>query len=107
MITVPFLAEIIGPDILIILVIAALLFGSSRLPKLARSLGSAKAEFEKGMAEGAGSAGRSLAPLADEHVTLTKAELDAMCAEREARGRAASGRTSPAPPAPPGSGPSA
>jgi sec-independent protein translocase protein TatA len=46
------LAEIIGPDLLIILAIAALLFGSSRLPKLARSLGSAKAEFEKGIQEG-------------------------------------------------------
>lgn len=107
MITVPFLAEVIGPDIFIILLIAALLFGSSRLPKLARSLGSAKAEFEKGIAEGTGSAERSLARPADEHVTLTKAELDAMIAEREARGRAASGRTSPVPPAPSGSDPSA
>jgi len=106
-ITVPFLAEVIGPDILIILVIAALLFGSSRLPKLARSLGSAKAEFEKGIAEATGGAARSSAPPADEHVTLTEAELDAMIAEREARGRATSGRTSPVPPAPPGSGPSA
>ncbi len=105
--TVPFLAEIIGPDILVILVIAALLFGSSRLPRLARSLGSAKAEFEKGIAEGTRITGRSPASSADEHVTLTKAELDAMIAEREARGRAASGRTSPVPPAQPGSGPSA
>ena len=46
------LAEILGPDLLIILVIVALLFGSSQLPKLARSLGSAKAEFEKGVREG-------------------------------------------------------
>ena len=45
------LAEILGPDLLIILVIVALLFGSSQLPKLARSLGSAKAEFEKGIRE--------------------------------------------------------
>ncbi len=45
------LAEIIGPDLLIILVLVALLFGGSRLPKLARSLGSAKAEFEKGLQE--------------------------------------------------------
>lgn len=47
------LAEIIGPDILIVLAVVALLFGSSQLPKLARSLGSAKAEFEKGIREGA------------------------------------------------------
>jgi len=106
-ITVPFLAEVIGPDILIILVIAALLFGSSRLPKLARSLGSAKAEFQKGIAEGTGSTAPGLAPQADEHVTLTKAELDAMIAEREARGRAVSGRTTTVPPGTSGSDPSA
>jgi sec-independent protein translocase protein TatA len=46
------LAEILGPDLLVILVVVALLFGSSRLPKLARSLGSAKAEFERGLGEG-------------------------------------------------------
>jgi sec-independent protein translocase protein TatA len=46
------LAEILGPDLLVILAIVALLFGSSRLPQLARSLGSAKSEFEKGIAEG-------------------------------------------------------
>jgi sec-independent protein translocase protein TatA len=45
-------AEIIGPDLLIILAVVALLFGSSQLPKLARSLGSAKAEFERGLREG-------------------------------------------------------
>jgi sec-independent protein translocase protein TatA len=41
-------AEIFGPDVLIVLVIVALLFGGAKLPQLARSLGSAKAEFEKG-----------------------------------------------------------
>ena len=45
--------EIIGPDILIIGVIILVLFGGSQLPKLARSLGSAKKEFEQGMQEGA------------------------------------------------------
>lgn len=44
-------AEILGPDMLVILAIVALLFGGSQLPKLARSLGSAKSEFEKGMRE--------------------------------------------------------
>ena len=47
-------AEILGPDLLIVLAIVALLFGSSQLPKLARSLGSAKKEFEKGQRDGAG-----------------------------------------------------
>ncbi len=47
------LADIFGPDVLIVLVIVALIFGGSQLPKLARSLGSAKGEFEKGLKEGA------------------------------------------------------
>jgi sec-independent protein translocase protein TatA len=45
--------EIIGPDLLIILAVVALLFGSSQLPKLARSLGRASKEFRDGLAEGA------------------------------------------------------
>lgn len=79
----PTFAEIIGPDILIILVIVALLFGSTRLPKLARSLGSAKSEFEKGLHLGS----TDPAPPKVETVTMTRAELDAMITEREARGR--------------------
>ena len=46
------LGEIIGPDLLIILAVVALLFGSSQLPKLARSLGHASKEFREGLAEG-------------------------------------------------------
>lgn len=37
------------PELLIILVIVVLLFGGAKLPKLARSLGQAKSEFEKGV----------------------------------------------------------
>jgi sec-independent protein translocase protein TatA len=48
----PVLAEILGPDLLILLVIVLVLFGGSRLPQLARSLGSAKREFEAGISEG-------------------------------------------------------
>jgi sec-independent protein translocase protein TatA len=43
------LAEILGPDMLIILVLAALLFGGSQIPKLARGLGQAQREFHKGL----------------------------------------------------------
>jgi sec-independent protein translocase protein TatA len=50
------LAEIIGPDLLIVIAIVALMFGSSQLPKLARSLGSAKREFEAGLREAASAA---------------------------------------------------
>jgi sec-independent protein translocase protein TatA len=38
--------------IIIILAVVVLVFGSSQLPKLARSLGSAQSEFKKGLAEG-------------------------------------------------------
>ncbi len=45
-------ANIIGPELLVVLGVVTLLFGSSQLPKLARSLGSAKTEFEKAQREG-------------------------------------------------------
>ena len=40
-----------APELLIVLVIILLVFGSSKLPQLARSLGSAKREFEHGQVE--------------------------------------------------------
>jgi sec-independent protein translocase protein TatA len=40
-----------GPEVLIVLGIAVLLFGSARLPKLARSFGEARNEFERGRIE--------------------------------------------------------
>ena len=39
------------PEMLVILVIALLLFGADRLPKIARSMGKAVDEFKKGMQE--------------------------------------------------------
>jgi sec-independent protein translocase protein TatA len=60
------LAEIFGPDLIIVIVIVAvLLIGGTQIPKLARSLGSAKNQFEQGLkegkAEGAASNGTSAA----------------------------------------------
>lgn len=44
----------LGPtELIIVLVIILVLFGGAKLPKLAKSLGEAKREFEKGSAEGA------------------------------------------------------
>ena len=50
------LAEIFGPQgiIVIVAVVLVLLFGGSRLPKLARGLGSASHEFKKGLEQGEG-----------------------------------------------------
>jgi sec-independent protein translocase protein TatA len=45
-------AEIIGWEFLVVVAVIALLFGGSQLPKLARGLGAAKSEFEKGLREG-------------------------------------------------------
>lgn len=38
-----------GPEMLIIMAVVLLLFGSTRLPKLARSLGQAQQEFRSGL----------------------------------------------------------
>ncbi len=61
------MSSIGAPELLIVLVIVLLLFGATRLPKLARSLGEAKNEFERT------SIGTSSD---DETVTLSKAEVD-------------------------------
>ena len=41
-----------GPELIIILLVLLLLFGASRLPKLARSMGQAGKEFKTGLKEG-------------------------------------------------------
>jgi sec-independent protein translocase protein TatA len=47
------LADIFGMDgVIVLIVVIAVLFGSSQIPKLARSLGSAQNEFKKGLDEG-------------------------------------------------------
>ncbi len=46
------LAEIFGLDgVVVLVVVVAVLFGGTQIPKLARSLGSARSEFKKGLAE--------------------------------------------------------
>jgi len=49
------LGEIVGWEFLLVIGIVALLFGSSKIPQLARSLGQAKKEFQHGL-DGAESA---------------------------------------------------
>jgi sec-independent protein translocase protein TatA len=38
-----------GPELLIVLVVVLLIFGSKKVPELARSLGRAQKEFKDGM----------------------------------------------------------
>ena len=45
----PVVGEIIGWEFLLVIAVIALLFGSTQIPKLARSLGSARKEFEQGL----------------------------------------------------------
>ena len=47
-----FMRNLGGPELLIILVVVLLIFGSSRLPSLARSIGASAKELRRGMAEG-------------------------------------------------------
>jgi TatA/E family protein of Tat protein translocase len=54
------LGEIVGWEILVPLVLFALLFGSAKLPELARSLGRARHEYARGLRDGTGAdAGQS------------------------------------------------
>jgi sec-independent protein translocase protein TatA len=110
------LANLFGmDDIWVVLIAIVVLFGGSQLPKLARNAGEAMKEFRKGHAEAsgisaqpssAGAGGGATAPVAlpsapaqpqqatggaaggEDHVTLTRSELDALLADREARARA-------------------
>lgn len=78
-----------APELIVILLVVLLLFGSSKLPGLARSIGEASKEFKKGVLnadEPASKAEPAPAPTpAPDTVTMTKAELDALVAERVAK----------------------
>ena len=79
-----------APELIIVLLVVLLLFGSTKLPKLARSMGEASKEFKKGVSDGARESSDAPAPTppaATDEVTMTRAELDALLAEREANAR--------------------
>lgn len=47
------LAEILGMDgIIVVAVVLVVLFGGSQIPKIARSLGSARSQFKRGLEGG-------------------------------------------------------
>jgi sec-independent protein translocase protein TatA len=75
----------LGPtELIIVLIIVLLLFGAAKLPKLARSMGEAQREFKRGLRDESPEVPE---PAPDEKVTMTRAELDAMLAERESKAR--------------------
>jgi sec-independent protein translocase protein TatA len=78
-----------APELIILLVVVLLLFGSTKLPKLARSIGEASQEFKKGVSDGANDDAKASAkgPKPTDKVTMTQAELDALLSEREAQAR--------------------
>ena len=51
-----------GPELWIIVALVVVLFGGSRLPKIARNLGRAQAELKKGLAEGNAEAAKDAKP---------------------------------------------
>jgi sec-independent protein translocase protein TatA len=80
------LAEIIGWEFFLVIGVIVLLFGGSQLPRLARSLGSAKNQFEQGLKEGEAEAPDDKSkhgPSPDDKVTMSRSELEAMLAERD------------------------
>jgi sec-independent protein translocase protein TatA len=78
-----------APELIIILLVVLLLFGSTKLPKLAKSLGEAQKEFKKGVADSDTPVPTTQPVVEEERVTMTKAQLDALLADREAQVRRA------------------
>ncbi|MGH9278361.1 MAG: twin-arginine translocase TatA/TatE family subunit [Acidimicrobiales bacterium] len=90
-------------ELIIVLLVVLLLFGSTKLPKLARSIGEASKEFKKGVNEPVADTAEpaakveptapptatapATAPASDDSITMSRADLDALLAEREARAR--------------------
>jgi len=54
-----------GPEIWIIVLLVVVLFGGSRLPKIARNLGKAQSELKKGIAEGLSDSQKDQTPKSD------------------------------------------
>ncbi|MDQ1358369.1 MAG: hypothetical protein QOF81_497 [Acidimicrobiaceae bacterium] len=83
-------AEIFSPEIIFVIILAILLlFAAPKLPKYAKSLGEANKEFKKAQREADEEAKAEKAKPApvDDKITMSKAELDALIAEREAKAR--------------------
>ncbi|MGQ0743767.1 MAG: twin-arginine translocase TatA/TatE family subunit [Acidimicrobiales bacterium] len=93
-----------GWELLIVLLVVLLLFGSTRLPKLARSMGEASKEFKKGIKDGseltkgndsvsaieaskAVEASKAIEASKATEITMTQAELDALLSRERRAGQ--------------------
>ena len=76
-----------GGELLIILVILLLVFGGSQLPKLAKSLGEARREFEKGNEDAEAKSAGALPRMSAEEREAELARREAEIARREAEQR--------------------
>jgi sec-independent protein translocase protein TatA len=65
-----------GPELIIILLVILLLFGSTRLPQLARGMGKSISEFKKGIGEGEKDDDRELAEKRREQLRDGERERD-------------------------------
>lgn len=76
------LADVFGVDgIIVLIVVVVLLFGGAAIPKLARNLGSAKNEFEKGLDAGKKSSSPSAIPTADTGISVPTSPAPAPVAD--------------------------
>lgn len=71
-------AVINDTGILVVLVAIVLLFGASRIPKLARNLGEASKEFKNAQDHAHGEAAPQALAAPAETVTMTRQQLDAL-----------------------------
>ncbi|HET9690542.1 MAG TPA: twin-arginine translocase TatA/TatE family subunit [Acidimicrobiales bacterium] len=93
------LAMLSESTILIVAIVLVVLFGGSQLPKLARNVGTAGKEFRKAQADAEAEHARAAvvtppavpASTDDDRITLSRAELDALLAEREGRAKGTAG----------------
>lgn len=82
-----------APELIIVLLIVVLIFGGAKLPKLAKSLGEAKNEFEKSAKTDPKKDAKQAAVLeaakvdADDKVTISKSELEALLVERDQKAK--------------------
>lgn len=86
-----------GPDLIIVLIVVLVLFGGSQLPKLARSLGQAQRELKEGLRDGGDGADTPASDAATDHVTITRAEFDALLRAKDDEARTAATNDEKAP----------